>query len=124
MLTPATKRLSWPRLLPGRSAPQPSPHNSTEPCGAAFVDAPNGHIQGQPQAKYNGDPGMNCGQNDPYFVQGIFCQELAHTWGQGHHNQGTNGTCMSLNYFPTGTNYRVSDHDNADFNAIYGNHIP
>lgn len=93
-------------------------------CGAAFVDAPGGHIQGQPEAKYNGDPQMNCGQNDPYFIQGVFYQELAHTWGQGHHNQGTNGTCMALNYFGTGTNYRVSDHDNADFNAIYTNHIP
>lgn len=95
-------------------------------CGAAFVNAPppTHHIIGQPEAKYNGDPQMNCGQTDPYFIQGIFCQELGHTWGQGHHNWGTNGTCMSLNYFTTGTNYRVSDHDNADFNYHYANHIP
>ncbi len=97
-------------------------YGNTGWCGGAFVNVDgNGHIYGQPQAKYNYSSSQNCNQGDPWWIQGYFCQEITHTWGQGHHNIG--GTCMGLGYFDTGVSNVMSPHDNDDFDATYRCHL-
>jgi hypothetical protein len=60
----------------------------------------------------------NCA-GDTNFIQGIFCQELGHAWGQDHHNE--QNSCMGLTY-QNQNGYYITDHDNLDFTDRYRYH--
>lgn len=50
------------------------------------------------------------------FAQGIYCQEIGHSFGLDHSDD---GSCMGLGYFRNGTNV-ISSHNAADLKGIYG----
>jgi predicted Zn-dependent protease len=52
------------------------------------------------------------------YIQGVFCQEIAHGWGLDHSNT---GDCMGLGYYPGSTDY-YGPHNNTDFYNIYRFH--
>ncbi len=49
------------------------------------------------------------GTSDTWWIQGVYCQEVFHTYGFDHDNT---GGCMGLGYFPGSSN--VIDQHNAD----------
>jgi len=71
------------------------------------------HI-GHAHARYNSY--YNSG-SQPYR-QGVFCQEIFHTYGFAHDNY---GNCMGLGYY-SGSDYRLNSHNNTDFYNRYRNH--
>ncbi len=52
------------------------------------------------------------------FIQGIYCQEMFHTYGFDHSNT---GDCMGLGYFNNNQFY-LGPHNNSDFDARYRYH--
>lgn len=54
----------------------------------------------------------------PVEVQGIFCQEIAHTWGLDH--SATND-CMGYGYYYNNT-YYYGPHNDSDFTNMYPYH--
>jgi len=58
------------------------------------------------------------GANDLYWIQGVFCQEVFHTYGFAHDAY---GGCMGLGYYSGQSNVLVS-HNNNDFIGRYWNH--
>lgn len=50
-------------------------------------------------------------------VQGVFCQEIGHTWGLDHSDT---GDCMGKSYYNNINVY--GSHNNTDFYNIYRNH--
>jgi len=52
------------------------------------------------------------------YRQGVFCQEIFHTYGFDHDNY---GNCMGLGYY-AGSDYRLNSHNNTDFYNRYRNH--
>lgn len=65
-------------------------------------------------ARYN----SRYGTSDTWWIQGVFCQEVFHTYGFDHSND---GGCMGLGYYAGSSNVLVS-HNNNDFTARYWNH--
>ncbi len=53
------------------------------------------------------------------YIQGVFCQEIGHTWGLDHSNT---GDCMGLGY-DNWDKYNYSAHNNDDFYQRYRGHI-
>jgi len=52
------------------------------------------------------------------YIQGVFCQEIAHGWGLDHSNT---GDCMGLGYYAGSTDY-YGPHNNTDFYNMYRFH--
>jgi len=65
-------------------------------------------------ARYN----SRYGTSDTGWIQGVYCQELFHTYGFDHDNQ---GNCMGLSYYSGSTNF-LNSHNNTDFYNRYRNH--
>ncbi len=65
-------------------------------------------------ARYN----SRYGSTDTWWIQGVFCQEIFHTYGFDHSND---GGCMGLGYYAGSSNVYVQ-HNNNDFTARYWNH--
>jgi hypothetical protein len=66
-------------------------------------------------ARYNSYYGGTTGYGGD--VQGVFCQEVAHTWGLDHSNT---GDCMGKGYYNNENFY--GPHNNADFYNMYRFH--
>lgn len=92
-------------------------YGNTEWCGLAELGVfPDGHIDRGAIARYN----LSCSETDNWFIQGVFCQEIAHLWGQGHHNF---YSCMAIGYYPGEfQSSGLSGHDTDDFWWQYGGH--
>ena len=52
------------------------------------------------------------------YRQGVYCQEVFHTYGFDHSNT---GDCMGLGYYSS-TNYYMGPHNNTDFYNLYRYH--
>jgi len=52
------------------------------------------------------------------YRQGVYCQEVFHTYGFDHSNT---GDCMGLGYYSS-TNYYMGAHNNTDFYNLYRYH--
>ena len=113
--------LYWDRVTPSEVYVFDGDYGAIGQCGitAFSYDPGTGHLY-HVDSKYNDNPSTSCGQSDPGFIQGIFCQEIGHAWGQDHHAEG--GSCMGLTYFP-GAGDTLSSHDNDDFTAWYRCHL-
>lgn len=74
------------------------------------TDAADGH-RVHSHSVYNRD----CG-GSPQFIQGVYCQEIAHAWSQDHHDQ--DNSCMGLTYYNQ-NGYYITNHDELDFNWFY-----
>ena len=64
-------------------------------------------------ARYNSYYGGSAG-----YIQGVYCQEVFHTYGFDHSNT---GDCMGLGYF-AGSTYYYGPHNNSDFYNRYRYH--
>jgi len=65
-------------------------------------------------ARYN----SRYGSSDTWWIQGVFCQEVVHTYGFDHDNT---GGCMGLGYY-SGSSNVLNSHNNNDFYNRYWNH--
>lgn len=65
-------------------------------------------------ARYNIEAGGKRGVGKDSDVRGYFCQELGHTWGLDHSD---NGDCMGKNYFEKNNSNLSGPHDWADTDA-------
>lgn len=64
-------------------------------------------------ARYNSYYG-----GSPWYIQGVYCQEVYHTYGFDHDDT---GGCMGLGYFPNSSNV-LNSHNAADFYNRYRFH--
>lgn len=82
---------------------------NTEWCGY-HQPYDDGYHRSHSHSVYNRD----CG-GDPNYVQGVYCQEIAHAWSQDHHT--VDNSCMGLGY--GGSGIYITEHDNQDFYDFY-----
>lgn len=73
----------------------------------------NDHIT-HAHARYN----TYYGTGNLWYVQGVYCQEVMHTYGFDHNDS---GGCMGLGYY-AGSGNTISAHDTSDFYNRYRYH--
>lgn len=88
-------------------------YGATGWAGLASIESWSGSHILHAHARYNKSYSYST-----WYIQGIYCQEVFHTYGFDHDNT---GGCMGLGYYP-GQGNTLNSHNNTDFYNRYRYH--